>query len=56
MKRIVAKDWRFLTQGGKATHIQAQGSPFVRIKGIKETATTLEVKTDEYVFILKEGE
>ena len=56
MKRIIAKDYRFLTlPNGKVTHIQSQGSPLLKIVSLKETETALEVETNDYVFIIEEA-
>ena len=56
MKRIIVRDYRFLKlPNGNVTHIQAQGSPFLKIKGLKETGTALEVETSEYIFIIEEA-
>lgn len=56
MRKITVKDYRFLRlPNGNVTHIQAQGSPLLKIKGLKETETTLEVETSEYTFIIEEA-
>ena len=54
MKRVIVKNYRFLKlPNGNVTHIQAQGSPFLKIKGLKEVGDVLEVETSDYTFVMK---